>query len=169
LHTPSLSARELALVADTDVIGHIRRENAQRQARMDAVAMTPQPGLICMMVAESVADRAVNVYEYERDMELGTYSDVHKEFCGFRPRQDFSQWTLEDFERANKDLFKEVSRISETQADNADDLEAEKAYWAEEEDRMAKAEEYYRDVARLEAQDLREEQEYTAQDTLSGV
>ena len=34
---------------------------------------------------------------------------------------------------------------------------------------MAKAEEYYRDVARLEAQDLREEQEYTAQDTLSGV
>ena len=76
---------------------------------------------------------------------------------------------MEDFERANKDLFKEVSRISETQADNADDLEAEKAYWAEEEDRMAKAEEYYRDVARLEAQDLREEQEYTAQDTLSGV
>jgi len=164
LHTPSLSARELALVADTDVIGHIRRENAQQQARMDATE-----GLICMMVAESVADRAVNVYEYERDMELGTYSDVHKEFCGFRPRQDFSQWTLEDFERANKDLFKEVSRISETQADNADDLEAEKAYWAEEEGRMAKAEEYYRDVARLEAQDLREEQEYTAQDTLSGV
>ena len=162
--TPSLSARELALVADTDVIGHIRRGNAQRQARMDATE-----GLICMMVAEGVADRAVNVYEYERDMELGTYSDVHKEFCGFRPRQDFSQWTLEDFERANKDLFKEVSRISETQADNADDLEAEKAYWAEEEDRMAKAEEYYRDVARLEAQGLREEQEYTAQDTLSGV
>ena len=162
--TPSLSARELALVADTDVIGHIRRGNAQRQARMDATE-----GLICMMVAEGVADRAVNVYEYERDMELGTYSDVHKEFCGFRPRQDFSQWTLEDFERANKDLFKEVSRISETQADNADDLEAEKAYWAEEEDRMAKAEEYYRDVARLEARGLREEQEYTAQDTLSGV
>ena len=162
--TPSLSARELALVADTDVIGHIRRGNAQRQARMDATE-----GLICMMVAEGVADRAVNVYEYERDMELGTYSDVHKEFCGFRPRQDFSQWTLEDFERANKDLFKETSRMIETQADNADDLEAEKAYWAEEEDRMAKAEEYYRDVARLEAQDLREEQEYTAQDTLSGV
>ena len=164
MHTTSLSARELALVADTDVIGHIRSENAQRQARMDATE-----GLICMMVAESVADRAVNVYEYERDMELGTYSDVHKELYGFRPRHGFSTWTLEDFERANKDRFKEVSRISETQADNADDLEAEKAYWAVDIDRVAKAEEYYRDVARLEAQDLREEQEYTAQDTLSGV
>ena len=162
--TPILSARELALVADTDVIGHIRRGNAQRQARMDATE-----GLICMMVAEGVADRAVNVYEYERDMEFGTYSDVHKEFCGFRPRHDFSQWTLEDFERANKDLFKETSRMIETQADNADDLEAEKAYWAEDFRRMEAAEEYYRLIAAQEALDNQEDQQYTSQDMLSGV
>ena len=157
MHTPSLSARELALVADTDVIGHIRRENAQRQAMWDAVAMTPQPGLICMMVAESVADRAVNVYEYERDMELGTYSDVHKEFYGFRPRHDFSTWTLEDFEWANKELFEEA------------EWEAEKAYWAEEEKREAAEAEEYRLIAVQAARDHREDQEYAEQDRLSGV
>ena len=131
--------------------------------------MDATEGLICMMVAEGVADRTVNVYEYERDMELATYSDVHKEFYSFRPRHDFSQWTLEDFERANKDLFKETSRMIETQPLYADDLESEKAYWAEEATRAAKAEEHYRLCAAQEAQDLREEQEYDAQDTLSGV
>lgn len=158
---PTLSPRELSLLADTDVLGHIRRENAQRQAEMDA-----KPGLFWMMVAESVADRSPNVYEYERDMAWDTYSDVHKELYGFRPRHDFSTWTLEDFERANKELFEEAERTAEARRD---EWEASKAYWAEEEKRMAAEAEEYRQITAQEAQDLREDQQYDEQDRLSGV
>ncbi len=63
----NLSAEELAMLADTDVLGHIRRENAQRQKIMDKT-----PGVFYMMVAESVADRCANVYEYEPDMACDT-------------------------------------------------------------------------------------------------
>ena len=158
---PNLSARELSLLADTDVLGHIRRENAQRQAEMDA-----KPGLFWMMVAESVANRSPNVYEYERDMAWDTYSDVHKELYGFRPRHDFSTWTLEDFERVNKELFEEAERTAEARKA---EWEASKAYWAEEEKRMAAEAEEYRQITAQEAQDLREDQQYDEQDRLSGV
>ena len=157
----NLSAEELAMLADTDVLGHIRRENAQRQKIMDKT-----PGVFYMMVAESVADRCANVYEYERDMAWDTYSDVYKELRGFRPRHDFSTWTLEDFERANKDLFEEAERTAEARRD---EWEAEKAYWAEEEKRMAAEAEEYRQIAAQEARDLEEDQQYDVQDRLSGV
>ena len=39
-----------------------------------------------------------NVYEYERSMALGEYSDIHKEERGFRPREDLSNLTLEGIE-----------------------------------------------------------------------
>ena len=163
---PTLTARELSLLADTDVLGWIQRENAERQAKMDASAPVPQPGLFCMMVAESVAEDCANVYEYERDMAWDTYSDVHKELYGFRPRHDFSTWTLEDFERANKDLFEEAERTFEARKA---EWEAEKAYWAEEEKRMAAEAEEYRVNAAQGARDHREDQQYDEQDRLSGV
>ena len=158
---PTLSARELSLKSDTDVLGHIRRENAERQAEMDA-----KPGLFWMMVAESVADRSVNVYEYERDMAWDTYSDVYKELYSFRPRHDFSTWTLEDFERANKELFLEAERTYEARKA---EWEATKAYWAVEEKREVAEAEEYRLTAAQEARDHREDQQYDVQDMLSGV
>jgi len=158
---PTLSARELSLLADTDVLGHIRRENAERQVQMDAT-----PGLFCMMVAEAVAEDRANVYEYERDMAWDTYSDVYKELYNFRPRHDFSTWTLEDFERANKELFEEAERTYEARKA---EWEAEKVYWAEEEKRMAAEAEEYRLIAAQQASERREDQEYDVQDRLSGV
>jgi hypothetical protein len=158
---PTLSARELSLKSDTDVLGHIRRENAARQAEMDA-----KPGLFCMMVAEAVAEDRANVYEYERDMAWDTYSDVYKELYNFRPRHDFSTWTLEDFERANKELFEEAERTYEARKA---EWEAEKVYWAEEEKRMAAEAEEYRLIAAQQASERREDQEYDVQDRLSGV
>ncbi len=158
---PALSARELSLRADTDVIGWIQRENAVRQAEMSA-----KPGLFCMMVAESVAGDCANVYEYERDMAWNTYSDVYKELYSFRPRHDFSTWTLEDFERANKELFEEAERTYEARKA---EWEAEKVYWADEEKRMAAEAEEYRLAAAQEARDHREDQQYDVQDMLSGV
>lgn len=158
---PTLSARELSLRADTDVIGWIQRENAVRQAEMSA-----KPGLFCMMVAESVAGDCANVYEYERDMAWNTYSDVYKELYSFRPRHDFSTWTLEDFERANKELFEEAERTYEARKA---EWEAEKAYWAEEEKREASEAEEYRLIDAQEAREHREDQEYDEQDRLSGV
>ena len=158
---PTLSARELSLKSDTDVLGHIRRENAARQAEMDA-----KPGLFCMRVAEAVAEDRANVYEYERDMAWDTYSDVYKELYNFRPRHDFSTWTLEDFERANKELFEEAERTYEARKA---EWEAEKVYWAEEEKRMAAEAEEYRLIAAQQASERREDQEYDVQDRLSGV
>lgn len=158
---PTLSARELSLKSDTDVLGHIRRENAERQAEMDA-----KPGLFCMMVAESVAEDCANVYEYERDMAWNTYSDVYKELYNFRPRHDFSTWTLEDFERANNDLFEEAERTYEARKA---EWEAEKTYWAEEEKREVAEAEEYRLIAAQEARDRRVDQQYAEQDRLSGV
>jgi len=155
-----LSPREIALRHNTDVRGHIRRENAKRQAQMDA-----DPELFCMMVAESVAEDCANVYEYERDMAWNTYSDVYKELYGFRPRHDFSTWTLEDFERANKDLFEEAERTAEARKA---EWEAEK-YWADVERREAEEAEEQRRIAAQEARDLREDQQYDVQDRLSGV
>ena len=156
----TLSARELSLLADTDVVGHIRRANAERQEQMDA-----DPGLFCMMVAESVAEDCANVYEYERDMAWNTYSDVHKELYGFRPRHDFSTWTLEDFERANTELFEAYAQESADML--AEDTREE--YWADVEHREAEEEEEQRRIAAQEARDLREDQQYDEQDRLSGV
>lgn len=161
MNAPTLSARELSLRADTDVLGWIRRENAQRQAAMDA-----NPVLFCMMMAESVADAWDNLYEYKRDMAWDTYSDVYKELYNFRPRHDFSQWTLEDFERANWELFEEAERTYEARKA---EWESEKVYWAEEEKRMAAEAEEYRLIDAQEAREHREDQQYDEQDRLSGV
>lgn len=98
--TPTLSPRELALQADTDVLGYIKRENAKRDAQAKAEGWS-----FWTLAAECVAKDYDNVYDYLRDGAHSTFSDVYKEINNFRPRWDFSSWSLEDFERETSELF----------------------------------------------------------------
>ncbi len=95
----TLSPRELSLKSNTDVQGHIQAENARVDAQAKAEGWT-----FWTLAAESLADEYDNVYDYEREMAWSTYSDMHKEEYGFRPRRDFSSWTLETFEEAIRAL-----------------------------------------------------------------
>jgi hypothetical protein len=75
-----LTARELSLLSNTDVLGYIRAQNAARYAQ--AVAEGWQ---FWMLMAEELAEEHTNVYELELRFARGTYSDVYKEWCGCRP------------------------------------------------------------------------------------
>jgi hypothetical protein len=75
-----LTARELSLLSNTDVLGYIRAQNAARNAQ--AVAEGWQ---FWMLMAEELAEEHTNVYELELRFARGTYSDVYKEWCGCRP------------------------------------------------------------------------------------
>ena len=75
-----LTACELSLLSNTDVLGYIRAQNAARNAQ--AIAEGWQ---FWTLMAEELAEEHTNVYELELRFARGTYSDVYKEWCGCRP------------------------------------------------------------------------------------
>jgi hypothetical protein len=98
----ALSNRELVMINDTDVVGHIQC------AAADIKAAAEEQGSTFYMVPTTLwAERGdyANVYEYERSMALGEYSDIHKEERGFRPREDLGNLTLEGIEALISDCF----------------------------------------------------------------
>ena len=77
----ALTAQEMEMVQDTDVVAHIERKADEIRARAKAEGWT------FFGVPSTIgADRYANVYEYELEMALGQFSDLHKEVYGFRPR-----------------------------------------------------------------------------------
>ena len=87
--------REQAMMNDTDVVGHIERAAAAIKVAAEASGDT-----FYMLPTTIWAERGdfANVYEYERSMALGEFSDIHKETYGFRPRGDYSSMTLTDID-----------------------------------------------------------------------
>ena len=78
---PVLTAQEMEMVQDTDVVAHIERQAEAIRARAKAEGWT------FFGVPTTIgAERYANVYEYELSMALGQFSDLHKEVYGFRPR-----------------------------------------------------------------------------------
>ena len=77
----ALTAQEMEMVQDTNVVAHIERQAEAIQARAKAEGWTFW-GVPTTMHADNYA----NVYEYELSMALGQFSDLHKEVYGFRPR-----------------------------------------------------------------------------------
>jgi endonuclease/exonuclease/phosphatase (EEP) superfamily protein YafD len=75
-----LTNEETDMVADTDVLGHIQRQNDERNARAAAEGWEWWTSL-----AESLADEYSNVYQLEHSMAVSTYSDIHKEIYCVRP------------------------------------------------------------------------------------
>ncbi len=76
----TLTARELSLLSNTDVLGYIQAQNAARNAQAVAEGWE-----FWTLMAEELAEELTNVYELELRFARGTYSDVYKEWCGCRP------------------------------------------------------------------------------------
>ena len=89
----TLTPRELALISNTDVLGYIQAENAERNAQAKAEGWQ-----FWTLMAESLAEEVANVYELELRFAQGTYSDVHKEWCGVRPHSNYSRMTLAELD-----------------------------------------------------------------------
>ena len=77
----ALTAQEMEMVQDTDVVAHIERQAEAIRARAKAEGWT-----FFGVPTTMHADNYANVYEYELSMALGQFSDLHKETYGFRPR-----------------------------------------------------------------------------------
>jgi len=75
----TLSPRENSLLSNTDVLGYIQAENAKLNAKAKAEGWE-----FWTLMAESLADEYVNVYELELMFARGAYSDSHKDWCGRR-------------------------------------------------------------------------------------
>ena len=94
-----LTNEETDMVADTDVLGHIRRVNDKRNAQATAEGWE---WWTC--IAESLADTYSNVYQLEYALAQSTYSDVHKEVYGCRPSGTLSHMTLFDLRVGIEDM-----------------------------------------------------------------
>jgi len=117
----TLSARELSLLSNTDVLGYIQAENAKRNAQ--ALAEGWQ---FWTVMSEDLAEEYSNVYEMELMFARGAYSDAHKDWAGCRSSVS-DELTLEQVEA-------EASKLSEWAAEEAADLIAEdcrEEYWVD--------------------------------------
>ena len=109
------SDRELALIADTDVLGHIRKKRAEMDAQAKA-----EGWLFWMGPCESLADDYANVYEYLHCGACASYSDGYKDVYGIRPRWvRTSDMRLEEVEA----LLDELDRWAEAEAEREKELE----------------------------------------------
>ena len=121
----TLSARELSLLSNTDVLGYVRAQNAELNAQAKAEGWsfwTTMPECV-----EFLAEYA-NVYELEIMYARGTYADVHKDAWGFKGYVS-DELTLEQVEA-------EIEEMSEMAAEA---YKAEQA-WIAEQDRLAREE-----------------------------
>ena len=101
----ALTSRELALLANTDVLGYIRAQNAARDAQAQAEGWE-----FWTLMAEELASEFDNAYELELSFARGSYADAHKDWCGckaYAPRSlsleqleeevaKFSEWAAEE-------------------------------------------------------------------------
>ena len=99
----NFSNRERTLIANTDVLAHIRARNEElnRQAAEEAWEFWS-------LHAEESANEYANVYEYLKEGAIGFHSDVFKDINGFRPRHvNYAESTLEEIETLNAQLVEE--------------------------------------------------------------
>ena len=109
----ALTAQEMEMVQDTDVVAHIECQAEAIRARAKAEGWTFF-GVPTTIGAENYA----NVYEYELSMALNSFSDFHKELHGFRPRGgDYSKLTLTDVNVLIDELSEQADRLARHEDD----------------------------------------------------
>ena len=91
----TLTADELAMVADTDVLGYIHRSNAARTAQAEAEGWT---FWTLMPESDDFVAEFANVYDLEHMYAMGTYSDVYKDVYCCRPSHSVKSLTLGELE-----------------------------------------------------------------------
>ena len=109
----ALTAYEIALQNDTDVVAHIERQAEAIRARAKAEGWT-----FFMTPTTRGAENYANVYEYELSMALNSFSDFHKELHGFRPRgEKYSKLTLTDVNVMIDELSEQADRLARHEDD----------------------------------------------------
>jgi hypothetical protein len=109
----ALTAREMEMVQDTDVVAHIERQAEALRAQAKAEGWT------CFGVPTTMhADKYANVYEYELSMTLGQMSDIYKETHGFRPRGIGAGITLSEVEVIIDELYEQQDQIARHEEDH---------------------------------------------------
>lgn len=109
----ALTAHEMEMVQDTNVVAHIERQAEAIRARAKAEGWT-----FFMTPTTRGAENYANVYEYELSMALNSFSDFHKELHGFRPRGgDYSKLTLTDVNVMIDELSEQADRLARHEAD----------------------------------------------------
>jgi len=76
-----LTNEETDMIANTDVLGYIRSKNDERNAQAKAGDWEWWTS-----ISETLADEYANVYQLELALTVSSYSDIHKELYGVRPR-----------------------------------------------------------------------------------
>lgn len=109
----ALTAHEMEMVQDTNVVAHIERQAEAIRARAKAEGWT-----FFMIPTTRGAENYANVYEYELSMALNSFSDFHKELHGFRPRGgDYSKLTLTDVNVMIDELSEQADRLARHEED----------------------------------------------------
>ena len=109
----ALTAHEMEMVQDTNVVAHIERQAEAIRARAKAEGWT-----FFMTPTTRGAENYANVYEYELSMALNSFSDFHKELHGFRPRGgDYSKLTLTDVNVMIDELSEQADRLARLEDD----------------------------------------------------
>ena len=111
----TLSSRELSLLSNTDVLGYIQAQNAERDAQAKAEGWS-----FWTNMAEAIASDYTNVYELGLSFARGTYADVHKDAWGFKGYVS-DELTLEQVEE-------EIEKMSDMAAE---EYKAEQEWLAE--------------------------------------
>jgi len=91
----NLTPRELELMANTDVLGYVREQNAVTQAKAVAEGWT---FWTLMPESENFLADFKNVYELEHMYACGSYSDIWKSCHHGRPRHAYGHLTLSELE-----------------------------------------------------------------------
>ena len=128
----ALTAQEMEMVQDTNVVAHIERQAEAIRARAKAEGWS-----FFGVPSTHVAENYANVYEYERCMTLGEFSDLHKEIFGFRPRGMAPKFlTLVDAETLIDELLEQQDKMArheeEESYEEAAAEKAEEAKWQSE-------------------------------------
>lgn len=114
------SERELTLQANTNVAAYVEARAEEIRKECEAEGIT-----FYMLPAIPADNSYANVYEYERSMSFSAYSDTHKDVYGYRPRGDFSEWTLETIEEETgklADLYSDSEELIEEDPEDESDL-----------------------------------------------
>lgn len=115
----NLSARELSLQSNTNVLGYIQAQNAKRDAQAKAEGWE-----FWTNMAEDIASEFPNAYELELSFARGAYADAYKDWCGIKGRVS-EYLTLEEVEA-------EIAEIAEWAAEEYETAKE----WQAEQDRM---------------------------------
>lgn len=117
---PVLTAQEMEMVQDKNVVAHIERkaEEIRERAKAEGWTFFGVPSTIG-------AEHYANVYEYELSMALGQFSDLHKEVYGFRPRGEApGHLSLADVDVLINETLEQQDKMDRRHEDDYQVLEA---------------------------------------------